>query len=170
MLGLLCKSSQSVFPRRPAALGPARGACSCGLPHAPSAPDAWPQPQRRFSSFSHPTCKYYRTSTPAPPSLRVPVVVCLLCRSSQSVCSSRRQESHMQRRRATGAGAGARGCGPHHPPVSRKSSARDESSFGCVVQTRQFFLIHCSTAQTWTVEKNLPRRARKAHNSRPGLV
>ena len=43
----------------------------------------------------------------------------------------------MQRQRATGAGAGARGCGPHHPPVSRKSPARDESSFGCVVQTRQ---------------------------------
>ena len=39
-----------------------------------------------------------------------------------------------------GAGAGARGCGPHHPPVSRKSPARDESSFGCVVQTRQFFV------------------------------
>ena len=31
-----------------------------------SAPGAWPQPQRRFSSFSHPTCKYCRTSTPAP--------------------------------------------------------------------------------------------------------
>ena len=31
------------------------------------------------------------------------------------VHSSGRQESHMQRRRATGAGAGARGCGPHHP-------------------------------------------------------
>ena len=43
----------------------------------------------------------------------------------------------MHRRWATGAGAGARGCGPHHPPVSRKSPARDESSFGCVVQTRQ---------------------------------
>ena len=36
----------------------------------------------------------------------------------------------MQRRRAKGAGAGARGCGLHHPPVSRKSLARDESSFG----------------------------------------
>ena len=46
----------------------------------------------------------------------------------------------MQRRRVTGAGAGARGCGPHHPPVSRKSPARDESSFGCVVQTRQFLV------------------------------
>jgi hypothetical protein len=46
----------------------------------------------------------------------------------------------MQRRRATGAGAGARGCGPHHPSVSRKSPARDESSFGCVVQTRHFFV------------------------------
>ena len=70
------------FPRRPAALGPARGAgaCFCGLPPTPSAPGAWPQPQRRFSSFSHPTCKYCRTSTPAPPSL-----VCLLCRSNQSV-------------------------------------------------------------------------------------
>jgi len=67
------------FPRRPAALGPARGACSCGLPPTPSAPDAWPQPQRRSSSFSHPTCKYYRTPTPAPLSLRFPVVVCLLC-------------------------------------------------------------------------------------------
>ena len=43
--------------------------------HTPE--DAWPQPQRRFSSFSHPICKYCRTSTPAPPSLRVPVVVCL---------------------------------------------------------------------------------------------
>ena len=31
---------------------------------------------------------YYRTTTPAPPSLRVPVVVCLLCRSSQSVGST----------------------------------------------------------------------------------
>ena len=70
------------FPRRPAALGPARGACSCGSP-TPSATDSWPQPQRRFSSFSHPTCKYCRTSTPAPLSLRAPVVVCLLCRSSQ---------------------------------------------------------------------------------------
>ena len=37
------------------------------------------------SSFSHPTCKYYRTPTPAPLSLRAPVVVCLLYRSSQSV-------------------------------------------------------------------------------------
>ena len=45
----------------------------------------------------------------------------------------------MQRRRATGAGAGA-GCGPNHPPVSRKSPARDGSSFGCVVQTRHFFV------------------------------
>ena len=65
-------------------------------------------------------------------------------RSSQSqvkVYSSRRQESHVQRRRVTGAGAGARGCGPHHPPVSRKSPARDESSFGCVVQTRQFLFV-----------------------------
>ena len=34
-----------------------------------------------------------------------------------------------------------RGCGPHHPPVSRKSPARDESSFGCVVQTRQFLFV-----------------------------
>jgi len=57
------------------------------------------------------------------------------------VNSSRRQESHVQRRRVTGAGAGARGCGPHHPPVSRKSPARDESSFGCVVQTRQFLFV-----------------------------
>ena len=71
------------FPRRPAALGPARGACSCGPLPTPSAPGAWPQPQRRFFSFSHPTCKYCRTSTPAPLSLRAPVVVCLLCRSSQ---------------------------------------------------------------------------------------
>ena len=46
----------------------------------------------------------------------------------------------MQRRRATGAGVVARGCGPHHPLVSRKSPARDESSFGCVVQTRHFFV------------------------------
>ena len=46
----------------------------------------------------------------------------------------------MQRRRATGAGAGARGCGPHHHPVSQKIPARDESSFGCVVQIRQFFV------------------------------
>ena len=44
--------------------------------------------------------------------------------SQVKVYSSRRQESHVQRRRATGAGAGARGCGPHHPPVSRKSPAR----------------------------------------------
>ena len=44
----------------------------------------------------------------------------------------------MQRRRAEGAGAGARGCGPYHLPVSRKSPARDESPFGCVGQTRQF--------------------------------
>ena len=60
--------------------------------------------------------------------------------SQVKVYSSRRQESHLQRRRATGAGAGARGCGSHHPPVSRKSPARDESSFGCVVRTRQFFV------------------------------
>ena len=33
-----------------------------------------------------------------------------------------------------------RACGPQHTPVSRKSPARDESSFGCVVQTRQFFV------------------------------
>ena len=46
----------------------------------------------------------------------------------------------MQRRRATGAGAGARGCGPHHPPVSRKSPAGDEPSFCCVAQTRQIFV------------------------------
>ena len=61
--------------------------------------------------------------------------------------SSRRQESHLQRRRVTGAGAGARGCGPHHPPpVYRKSPARDESPVGCVVQTRQFlfgFSLRC---------------------------
>ena len=38
----------------------------------------------------------------------------------------------MQRRRATSAGAGARGYGLPHPPVSRSSPARDESSFGCV--------------------------------------
>ena len=63
-------------------------------------------------------------------------------RSSQvKVYSSRRQESHVQRRRVTGAGAGARGCGPHHPPVSRKSPARGQSSFGCVVQTRQFLFV-----------------------------
>ena len=55
-------------------------------PPTPSATDAWPQPHRRSSSFSHPTCKYYRTSAPAPPSFRVPVVVCLLC--SQSFFSS----------------------------------------------------------------------------------
>ena len=61
--------------------------------------------------------------------------------SEVKVYSSRRQESHVQRRRVTGAGAGARGCGPHHPPVSRKSPARDESSFGCVVQTRQFLFV-----------------------------
>ena len=61
--------------------------------------------------------------------------------SQVKVYSSRRQESHVQRRRVTGAGAGARGCGPHHPPVSRKSPARDESSFGCVVQTRQFLFV-----------------------------
>ena len=65
----------------------------------------------------------------------------MVLESSQvKVYSSRRQEGHMQRRRATGAGAGARGCGPHHPPVSRKSPARDDSSFGCVMQTRQFFV------------------------------
>ena len=52
-----------------------------GAPEGEIPVDAWPQPQRRFSSFSHPTCKYCRTSTPAPPSLRVPVVVRLLCRS-----------------------------------------------------------------------------------------
>ena len=63
-------------------------------------------------------------------------------KSSQvKVYSSRRQKSHVKRRRATGAGAGARGCGPHHPPVSRKSPARDKSSFGCVVQTRQFLFV-----------------------------
>ena len=61
--------------------------------------------------------------------------------SQVKVYSSRRQESHVQRRRVTGAWAGARGCGPHHPPVSRKSPARDESSFGCVVQTRQFLFV-----------------------------
>ena len=72
--------SQSVV----GSLGPARGACSCGLPPTPSAPDAWPQPQRRSSSFSHPTC-YCRTPTPAPPSVRAPIVVCLLCKSSPSV-------------------------------------------------------------------------------------
>ena len=76
------------FPRRPAALGPARGACSCGHPPTPSAPDVWPQPPRRSSSFSHPTCKYYRTPTPVP-SLRASVVVCLLCRSSRSAVSGR---------------------------------------------------------------------------------
>ena len=32
------------------------------------------------------------------------------------------------------------GVVPTTPPVSRKSPARDESSFGCVVQTRQFFV------------------------------
>ena len=59
-------------------------------------------------------------------------------KSSQiKVCSSRRQESHMKRWRVTGAGAGARECSLHHPSVSRKSPARDEPSFGCVVQTRQ---------------------------------
>ena len=65
----------------------------------------------------------------------------LIVKSKVKVYSSRRQDSHLQRRRVTGAGAGARGCGPHHPPVSRKSPARDEPSFGCVVQTtRQFFV------------------------------
>ena len=61
--------------------------------------------------------------------------------SQVKVCSSRRQESHVQRRRVTGAGACARGCGPHQLPVSRKSPAIDESSFGCVVQTRQFLFV-----------------------------
>ena len=46
--------------------------------------------------------------------------------SQVKVYSSQRQESHVQRRRVTGAGAGARGCGPHHPPVSRKSPARED--------------------------------------------
>ena len=75
-----------VLSQTPRRLGP-RSRCLllCPPPPTPSAPDAWPQPQRRSSSFSHPTCKYYRTSTPAPLSLRAPVVVCLLCRSSQSV-------------------------------------------------------------------------------------
>ena len=44
------------------------------------------------------------------------------------------------------AGAGARGCGLPHPPVSQKSPARDKPSFGCVVQTRQFlfgFSLRC---------------------------
>ena len=42
------------FPRQPAALGPAHGACSCscGLAPTPSAPVAWPQPPRRFSFYS----------------------------------------------------------------------------------------------------------------------
>ena len=44
----------------------------------------------------------------------------------------------MQRRRTTDAGPGALGCDPHHPPVSRNSPARNESTFGCAVQTRQF--------------------------------
>ena len=73
------------FPDAPPPWAP----LAVAAPVAPTPPDAWPQPQRRFSSFSHPTCKYCRTSTPAPPSLRVPVVVCLLCRSSQSVIKSR---------------------------------------------------------------------------------
>ena len=47
----------------------------------------------------------------------------------------------MQRRRATGAGTGARECGFHHPKVSRKSPAIDGESFGCVVQTRQFLSV-----------------------------
>ena len=103
------------FPRRPAALGPARGACSCAPPPTPSAPDAWPQPQRRFSSFSHPTCKYCRTSTPAPLSLRAPVVVCLLCRSSQSVRFDPGRLKKKKHRKAKlpggGSGSGSRGCG-----------------------------------------------------------
>ena len=77
------------FPDAPPPWAPLAVPAPVPPPPTPSAPDAWPQPQRRFSSFSHPTCKYCRTSTPAPPSLRVPVVVCLLCRSSQSVIKSR---------------------------------------------------------------------------------
>ena len=48
--------------------------------------------------------------------------------------SSRRQESHMQRRRATGAGAGARGRGPHHPRSLER--ARREMSHLLVVLSR----------------------------------
>ena len=62
----------------------------------------------------------------------------------------------MQRRRATGAGADARGCGPHHPPVSRKSPARDEPPFGCVVQTKQLlfgFSLRCVGFSRITVLK-----------------
>ena len=50
------------FPRRPAALGSARGACSCGLPPTPSAPDAClsrdgappPSPTPRVNITEHP--------------------------------------------------------------------------------------------------------------------
>ena len=74
-----------VLSQTPRRLGPRSRCLLLCPPPTPSAPDAWPQPQRRSSSFSHPTCKYFRTPTPAPLSLRAPVVVCLLCRSSQPV-------------------------------------------------------------------------------------
>ena len=64
-------------------------------------------------------------------------------KSSQvKVCYSRRQESHMQRRRARLAQElVCAGVVSTTPPVSRKTPARDVSSFGCVVQTRQFLFV-----------------------------
>ena len=44
-----------------------------------------PSPAERAAFMALALQRTDRTSTPAPPSLRVPVVVCLLCRSSQSV-------------------------------------------------------------------------------------
>ena len=105
---------------------------SGGLPLWATAPSPEPGPRGRTKP---------RPATPAPkPRLTSPSAF-QQNTSQVKVYSSRRQESHVQRRRVTGAGAGARGCGPHHPPVSRKSPARDESSFGCVVQTRQFLFV-----------------------------
>ena len=66
--------------------------------------------------------------------------------SQAKVYSSRRQESHMQKRRATGAGAGARGC--HHPPVSLR--VRREMSHLLVVLYRQgIFFAHFPFEVCW---------------------
>ena len=91
------------FPDAPPPWAPLAVPAPVPPPPTPSAPDAWPQPQRRSSSFSHPTCKYCRTPTPAPLSLRAPVVVCLLCRSSQSL----RASTHTERPRCLASAATA---------------------------------------------------------------
>ena len=105
--------------------------------------------------------------------------------SQIKIFSSRTQESHMQRRRATGAGAGAHGCGPYHPPVSRRSPARDEPPFGCVVQIRQFlfgFSLRCVgfsrssvlkllfKESRWERGTSVPERLTPPWRASPGVV